>query len=118
METLQSIALIIEDDVDISIFLSEFLKLNNFKTVSAGTIRAIKDINLDLHPAVIFVDNKLPDGFGFDLIPVLRRNYPDSKIIAMTAQDIYLNKQKAIESGADYFMEKPFSLEQILKYLN
>lgn len=62
-------------------------------------------------PSVIILDNKLPDGFGVDYITYVKKNYPGIKIIMIsgfvTARDV------AIENGADIFLEKPFSMDNV-----
>ena len=60
---------------------------------------------------MIILDNQLPDGFGVDFITYVKKKYPQIKIIMIsgfsTARDVALN------NGADYFLEKPFSLESV-----
>jgi CheY-like chemotaxis protein len=61
---------------------------------------------------VIILDNKLPDGLGVDLVSYIKQNYPSVKIVmisgyAASAKDI------ALENGADLFLEKPFTKEQL-----
>ena len=62
-------------------------------------------------PSLIFLDNKLPDGYGVDFITYVKKKYPKIKIIMIsgfgTARDI------ALENGADVFLEKPFSLDNV-----
>jgi two-component system OmpR family response regulator len=67
-------------------------------------------------PSVILLDNKLPDGFGVDFISYVKKKYPAIKIIMIsgfsTARDV------AMENGADYFLDKPFSLDGVNKALD
>jgi DNA-binding NtrC family response regulator len=62
-------------------------------------------------PSVIILDNQLPDGFGVDFITYVKKKYPAIKIIMIsgfgTARDI------ALENGADVFLEKPFSMDNV-----
>jgi len=62
-------------------------------------------------PSAIILDNKLPDGFGVDFITYVKKKYPGIKIIMIsgfvTARDI------ALENGADVFLEKPFSMDNV-----
>ena len=68
-------------------------------------------------PDVIFIDQRLPDGFGLEFIPNLRKNCPKAKIIAITAQDVEENKIRVLEDGADHFLEKPFTVSRIREVL-
>jgi two-component system OmpR family response regulator len=67
-------------------------------------------------PSVILLDNKLPDGFGVDFISYVKKKYPAIKIIMIsgfsTARDV------AMENCADYFLDKPFSLDGVNKALD
>ena len=63
-------------------------------------------------PNVIILDNKLPDGFGVDFISYIKKNYPAIRIIMISgfsasARDV------ALENGADIFLEKPFTRDQL-----
>jgi DNA-binding response OmpR family regulator len=65
-------------------------------------------------PSVVILDNKLPDGFGIDFITTIKKNYPDIKIIMISGFDSSA-KDVAIENGADIFLEKPFTRDQLYK---
>jgi len=62
-------------------------------------------------PRVVILDNKLPDGYGVDFITYAKKKYPGTKIIMIsgfsTARDV------AMANGADVFLEKPFSLDNV-----
>lgn len=64
-------------------------------------------------PAVILLDNKLPDGLGLDLLPFIRNTYPAIKIIMMSGYHPEVIMDVALENGADIFIEKPFNKQQI-----
>ena len=62
----------------------------------------------------MILDNKLPDGYGIDYIPELKKTQPDLKIIMISglsgaAMDV------ALENGADAFLHKPFTKDQLYK---
>src|ERR1043165_1436074 len=62
-------------------------------------------------PSLLILDNKLPDGYGVDFITYAKKKYPGTKIIMIsgfsTARDV------AIANGADAFLEKPFSMDNV-----
>jgi len=62
-------------------------------------------------PSIVILDNKLPDGFGFDFISYIKKKFPSIKIVMIsgfsTARDV------ALENGADMFLEKPFSMDAV-----
>ena len=71
--------LIVDDELDICYLLSGMLKQRNFLT---GFVNTLSDAVIALQndpPGILFLDNHLPDGFGLDFIPYIKKNYPDVK---------------------------------------
>jgi two-component system, OmpR family, response regulator len=111
-------ALIIDDETDICFLLSGILKQKNFQTAMAGSLsEAQKIIENETEPAVIFLDNHLPDGFGVNYISTLKKKFPSSIVVMITAHDTVADREKAAAQGVDYFIGKPFSKELIFKTL-
>ena len=61
----------------------------------------------------VFLDNHLPDGFGLDFIPFIKQNYPDIKVIMITAHDGAQERKKAYDGGVDLFVAKPLNRKLI-----
>ena len=104
--------LIVEDEGDMCLLLNILLKgdemeLDHVKTLAAAAAHLEKE-----QPSVIILDNKLPDGFGVDFVPEIKKNHPAIKIIMISglgggAKDV------ALENGADTFIEKPCTRDQL-----
>lgn len=101
--------MIIEDEEDLCFLLSAVLRRNNLPTACANSIREAKKTMEKINPSVVFIDNHLPDGYGSDLIRTVKANFPDTKIIMITAHDSADDIDKALRQGADYFISKPFT---------
>jgi two-component system, OmpR family, response regulator len=104
--------LIVEDEGDMCLLLNILL---NGKEMELDHVKNISDAEEYLEneqPSVIILDNKLPDGFGLDLIPFLKKKYPSIKIIMISGFDASA-KDVALESGADVFLQKPFTKDQL-----
>jgi two-component system, OmpR family, response regulator len=106
-------ALIVDDEVDIWFLLSGILRKHNLKTyfvnnLAAATQRLQQDI-----PAILFLDNHLPDGFGLHFIKFIKKTYPTIKIILITGYGSAADRTKAFNDGADLFISKPFSSQVI-----
>ena len=65
-------------------------------------------------PSVVILDNKLPDGMGVDFISFIKQNYPDVKIVMISGYAAAA-KNIALNNGADKFLEKPFTKENLYK---
>ncbi len=105
--------LIIDDELDICYLLSGILRQKKLRTSYVNTL---SDAALALKndtPNILFLDNHLPDGFGLDFIQHIKSNYPETKIIMITAHDSAADRKKAFMEGVDYFLSKPFTRELI-----
>jgi two-component system, OmpR family, response regulator len=102
-------ALIIDDETDIWVLLSSILRKHNMKTYYVNNLEAAtKRLGLET-PAIIFLDNHLPDGFGLDFIQFVKANYPQTKIVMITGFDLDADRKRALAEGADFFITKPFT---------
>jgi two-component system OmpR family response regulator len=105
--------LIVDDELDICYLLSGMLKQRNFAT---GFVNNIADAVIALKtdtPGLLFLDNHLPDGFGLDFIPFVKKNYPEIRIIMITAHDGAVERKQALEGGVDLFLAKPLNRKLI-----
>ncbi|HWS87943.1 MAG TPA: sigma-54 dependent transcriptional regulator [Pyrinomonadaceae bacterium] len=63
---------------------------------------------------LVFIDLRLPDGSGIDLLPRVKADSPETEVILMTAHGSLDLTVEAIKRGAFYYLEKPFTPEQAL----
>jgi two-component system, OmpR family, response regulator len=106
-------ALIIDDETDIWILLSKILRKHNLTTYYVNNLEAATKRLEQEVPAIIFLDNHLPDGFGIDFIQFIKNNYADVKIVIITGYALEADRNRALNEGADLFISKPFSNETI-----
>ena len=103
--------LVVEDQGEMCLILDLILSDRKFELDYVNNLLDADEYLLKNKPSVIILDNQLPDGFGVDFITYVKKKYPQIKIIMIsgfsTARDVALN------NGADYFLEKPFSLESV-----
>jgi len=105
--------LIIDDELDICYLLSGILRQKKLKTSYVNSLTEAEVALRNDPPELLFLDNHLPDGFGLDFIHYIKSNYPDTKIIMITAHDSAADRKKAFSEGVDYFISKPFTRELI-----
>ena len=106
-------ALIIDDETDIWMLLSRILRKHNFSTYFVNNLEAATKRLQQEVPAIIYLDNHLPDGLGLDFIQFLKTKYPQTKIVMITGHSSQADRNKAFNQGADMFLSKPFSSEAI-----
>ena len=104
--------LIVEDEGEMCLLLNILLTGEEIELDHVQNITSAGEYLEKEHPAVVILDNKLPDGFGVDLITYIKQKYPDIRIIMISGFDSAV-RDVALENGADCFLEKPFSREQL-----
>lgn len=104
--------LIVEDESDMCLLLDVLLKSDSVRVTHA---KSLFDAQLSLKhecPDLVLLDNRLPDGFGVDLIEHIKTHYPTIKIMMITGIDPAA-RDFALELGADTFLSKPFTKQQL-----
>lgn len=104
--------LIVDDEADICLLLSGLLRRLGYLPTCANFLEeGRRCISVQQFDAV-FLDLNLPDGLGFDLLPLLKVGN-DTKVIMISAFDGLAERKRAADGGADYFMGKPFSRKTV-----
>jgi len=105
--------LIIEDDPQIVDFLKLGLGREEFEVVVANDGRKGIELFRQHQPALVILDLRLPDLDGGEVCQHLRAlsNVP---ILVLTARDLTTEKVKLLTIGADDYMVKPFSFDELL----
>lgn len=108
--------LVVEDDAPVRNLITTTLKLHgySYRTASAGeaAIMAAASHN----PDVIFLDLGLPDMDGVEVIRRIR-SWSNLPIIVISARSEDRDKIEALDAGADDYLTKPFSVEELLARL-
>ncbi|TFG78948.1 MAG: sigma-54-dependent Fis family transcriptional regulator [Chrysiogenales bacterium] len=112
-ETAKPTVLIIDDDRLLCEMASEFLSGAALKVLTAHTGREGLALCSQNHIDIVLLDQKLPDGEGYDLCPRIINFSENAKIIFITAFPSFKNALKAIESGAFSYLTKPFELKEL-----
>ena len=105
--------LIIEDEGDISLILNLMLKKEDVEIEHVTTLANAATFLKDQSPDIVIIDNQLPDGLGLEYIKEIKSSYPLIKIIMITGNTDTTDKATALQNGADIFLAKPFTKEQI-----
>jgi DNA-binding response OmpR family regulator len=105
--------LIIEDDVQLNIAISEFFKIKSFDTVSVKDgLNAIDQIDSE-HFDLYIIDINIPRINGLDLLKHIRKTDLETPIIIITASLEIQNFSIAFESGCSEYIKKPFHLKEL-----
>jgi two-component system KDP operon response regulator KdpE len=106
-------ALIIEDDPNIVDLIRSNLTVRGFDTVvSADGSRALRLLETEA-PDIVLLDLMLPEIDGFELCREIRERSPVA-VIVVSARGGERDKVTALNVGADDYLTKPFSIEELL----
>jgi two-component system nitrogen regulation response regulator NtrX len=112
--------LVIDDNSDIRFLICNILKEQNFEVRSAANYdQAVNEINKRL-PDLAIIDIKLdkPDRDGIDLLKLITKKNNSTPVIMISGHATVQIAVEAIRIGAYEFIEKPFSKEKIINYVN
>lgn len=101
--------LILEDDEDLAEGISLSLSSSELTCYLCKTVAAARDMLRQRRFDLLVIDICLPDGSGLKLCQEIRRT-SRVPIALLTAKDMELDIVKGLESGADDYITKPFSL--------
>ncbi len=112
----KTLILVVEDDTPVCNLITTTLKTNNYKyIVAANGENAIAEASSH-NPDIILLDLGLPDMDGVDVIKRIR-TWSNTPIIVISARSEDADKIEALDSGADDYLTKPFSVEELLARL-
>ena len=113
----QKRVLIIDDDLLIRDMLYDFLLEKGYQVLTAsdesGALNAIEAREFD----AAIVDLKLPDGDGLSIMKKLKTARPEVAVIMVTGHPSDDIRDKAYQSGAEAFLEKPFKVTRLASIL-
>lgn len=70
-----------------------------------------------LAPDIIILDLQLPDGNGFEILNVVKKFFPRTKVIVLTNYPFPQHKTRALAEGAEYFFDKSMEFEKVIEVL-
>ncbi|BAZ43384.1 two-component response regulator [Chondrocystis sp. NIES-4102] len=106
--------LIVEDEQRIAAFVNKGLRSRGFKTTIATNAAEAIILALSNEFELGILDIGLPDRNGFEVLEELRGQGVSFPIIMLTGYDDVQDKIAGLKGGADDYMTKPFSFEELL----
>lgn len=107
--------LIIEDEKGISDFLKQGLEEESYKIIVASDGLSGLDLAITNKPDLILLDWMLPKMSGIDVCKEFRKTDSKTPIIFLTAKDTIQETIEGLKSGANDYIKKPFSFEELLE---
>ena len=108
--------LVVEDDAPVRNLITTTLKAHDYKFIAAQNgNNAIMEASSH-NPDIVLLDLGLPDIDGVEVIERIR-TWSDMPIIVISARSEDKDKIDALDAGADDYLTKPFSVEELLARL-
>ena len=105
--------LIVEDDMDLNISASAFLKRKGYTVFSADSVAEAWDILDENQVDLIVSDIMMKNVDGFEFLKMLREGDKNMPMLFMSARDDIEAKTKGFKDGVDDYMVKPINLEEL-----
>ena len=113
--------LIVDDEPDIVNLTEKFLNLSEFKTITCingkEALKVIKEKHEEI--ALVLLDIMMPGKSGYDILSEIKSNekFKNILVILFTVKSFNEDIKKGRELGADGYLTKPFSGQELVKYV-
>jgi response regulator len=109
--------LVVDDEPNIVELLTVSLKFQNFEIFSANSGHEALRVAREVNPDAYILDVMMPGMDGFELLGKLRQEGLDGPVLYLTAKDGVDQRIHGLTIGADDYVTKPFSLEEVITRL-
>jgi CheY-like chemotaxis protein len=112
--------LVADDDPDVRMLLVTNLLAEGFRVEEADNGDDARDLARQVAPDVIVLDVMMPGRDGFDVLTALKGNPAtrDIPVVLLTARASDQDVWQGWRAGADYYLTKPFDLDELLRYID
>ncbi|MPM87019.1 Response regulator protein GraR [bioreactor metagenome] len=109
--------LLIEDDIKLKEYISEYLEAYDFKVTTIEDFNNVMNIVEEINPNLIILDINLPKFDGFYYLRLIRKKYK-TPVIILSARSDEGEQIRGMELGADDYVTKPFVIGILLAKTN
>jgi two-component system, OmpR family, response regulator len=106
--------LVVDDEATILELLSGSLRLAGFEVMTASSGAEAVRAAASGRPDLVLLDVMMPDGDGFEALSRIRSGGGEVPVIFLTARDEVPDRVAGFAVGADDYVTKPFSLDELL----
>lgn len=115
----QKRVLVVDDEEDLTWSISKHLSKDKdkYELIAVNTAKAALEVLSQLPVDVVVSDIRMPDVSGLDLLLDIRKNYPATKVIIMTAYGSSEVQEEANKRGCFKYIEKPFEIQELRQFI-
>ncbi|HEY4153960.1 MAG TPA: response regulator [Puia sp.] len=108
--------LIIDDEADFCLLIKNYFVKKNYEVHISHTLKEGMESLENFKPDILFLDNNLPDGLGWEKTEYITKNYPNIRINLISAYQY--NPTISEKFSSVKIWEKPISMSELNQYLN
>jgi DNA-binding response OmpR family regulator len=112
------VVLIVEDDEKLAALIGRMLGRAGFDSIVTGTGDAALSAMREREPNAAVLDVMIPHPDGIEVCRQFRRDGWTGPIIAISARNSPLDRERVMAAGADAFLSKPFHLSELIATLD
>ncbi|MBU6409155.1 MAG: sigma-54 dependent transcriptional regulator [Verrucomicrobia bacterium] len=105
--------LIVDDERDLRALVATVLS-DRYDVAEAASAAALQKTFSQPQPDVVLLDVNLPDAHGLDLLPQIKKSWPETEVIVLTGHGTVTMAVEAGRRGAYNFLTKPFENEKLV----
>jgi DNA-binding NtrC family response regulator len=109
----QLLVMVVDDDAPVRRACAEIASSMGFATETADSIPSARAVLARGPVDLVLLDLKLPGGGGLALLEEIRRQFPETIVIVMTAFATVSSAVEAMRIGAGDYLTKPFTLDEL-----
>src|SRR5256714_1957113 len=106
--------LVVDDEENVTHLVSSALRFDGFDTVTADNGQSALAAIAETEPDLVVLDVMMPGLDGLGVLQSLRAAGSDVPVIFLTARDAATDRIGGLRAGADDYVVKPFSVEELL----
>jgi two-component system OmpR family response regulator len=106
--------LVVDDEENVAHLVSSALRFDGFETITADNGNSALAAVVEHDPDLVVLDVMMPGLDGFGLLNKLRAAGSQVPVIFLTARDAANDRVNGLRAGADDYVVKPFSIEELL----
>src|SRR5213594_3563157 len=106
--------MVVDDDVNMRDLMITLLESESYEVIPAESAAAAQAAFEGPQPDAVLLDLQLPDGHGLDLLPSIKKQWPETEVIVLTGNATFDAAVEATKRGAYHFQNKPVDPKNLM----
>src|SRR5277367_3898744 len=106
--------MVVDDTEGVRDLIGTILQRNGYEPLPKSNAAQLLASFTEPQPDIILLDLVLPDGDGMELLPQIKKHWPDTEVIMLTGYATFDVAVEATKRGAYHFQSKPFDTKVLL----